>query len=157
MTSGPTKFKVLPADPQAALRPRTAVGPGHYTINDHTSLDVTRRPVGERIVNEAALSFGASDPAIPSRGEPLEIDLPDGYDTWTAAWVRGTNLLWLGQSSGRLLRYDVTDPASVKIDLIKVAGAEEAEPIPPEIRETLQEVLRQVPANSDPPASPSRQ
>ncbi len=98
LTSGPTKFRVLPADPDAAKRPRTRVrrprpssrrdpadpdaakrprtanNPGHYTISEKASLRVSRRGVGERVVNEGHLSL--SEP-----GKRHDITLPDGFDT----------------------------------------------------------------------------
>ena len=74
LTSGPTKFRVLPADPDAAKRPRTANNPGHYTISEKASLRVSRRGVGERVVNEGHLSL--SEP-----GKRHDITLPDGFDT----------------------------------------------------------------------------
>ena len=40
--SGPTKFKVLPADPNAATRPRIVTTPGRYNVGDELRLEVTR-------------------------------------------------------------------------------------------------------------------
>jgi hypothetical protein len=113
LTSGPTKFRVLPADPDAAKKPRTASNPGRYTLGENARLVVSRRPDGERIVNEASIQFFSPDPTKPAPGEPHEIKLPDGYDTWAAAWVRGATVLWVLQK-GNVRSYDFTNPAQVK-------------------------------------------
>ena len=44
LTSGPTKFRVLPADPDAAKKPRTADDPGRYTIGENIRLVVSAAP-----------------------------------------------------------------------------------------------------------------
>lgn len=112
LKSGPTTFRVLPVDPNAAKKPRTASNPGHYTLGATVGLVVTRRPDGERIVNEAKIEF-YSDPGKPLPGKPCELKLPDGYNTWAAAWVRGTTVLWVLQK-GNVRSYDFTNPAQVK-------------------------------------------
>jgi hypothetical protein len=134
LTSGPTKFRVLPADPDAAKRPRNASNPGHYTLAENTVLAVTRRPLGERIVNEATIQFHSPDSGKPLSGGPHEVKLPDGYDTWATAWVRGGKVLWL-QEKGGVRRYDFSDPAKVKEE------AAEANKVPVEIREALRAAL----------------
>lgn len=113
LKSGSTKFKVLPVDPDAAKRPRVANNPGRYTIADTIRLDVQRRPLGDRIVNEAYLQFYAADQNATPPGKPHHLKLPDGYDTWAAAWHRGGTMLWLQQASG-VRTYDFADPANVK-------------------------------------------
>jgi beta-lactamase regulating signal transducer with metallopeptidase domain len=113
LTSGPTKFRVLPADPDAAKKPRVANNPGRYTLGENIRLIVSRRPADDRIVNEARIQFFSVDPAKPAPGEPHEIKLPDGYDTWAAAWVRGTTVLWVLQK-GSVRSYDFTNSAQVK-------------------------------------------
>jgi hypothetical protein len=130
LTSGPTKFRVLPPDPDAAKRPRTASNPGHYTLAENAVLAVTRRPDGERIVNEATIQFFSPDSGKALTGGSHEVKLPDGYDTWAAAWVRGGKELWLQEKSG-LRRYDFSDPAKVKEE------AAEPDKVPAEIREAL--------------------
>jgi len=113
LTSGPTTFRVLPADPDAAKKPRTASNPGRYTLDENATLVVTRRPDGERIVNEARIQFSSPDATKPAPGEPHEIKLPDGYNTWAAAWVRGGTVLWLLQK-GNVRSYDFTNSMQVK-------------------------------------------
>ena len=113
LTSGPTKFRVLPADPDAAKKPRTASNPGRYTLGENIRLVVSRRPDGTRIVNEASIQFFSPDPTRPPPGEPHEIKLPDGYNTWAAAWIRGSTVLWVLQK-GNVRSYDFTNPAEVK-------------------------------------------
>jgi beta-lactamase regulating signal transducer with metallopeptidase domain len=116
--SGSTKFKVLPVDPDAAKKPRMAKNPGRYTLAENVRLVVSRRPDGERIVNEANIQFFSPDPTKEPPGEPHEVKLPDGYDSWAAAWVRGSNVLWVMQAS-ELRSYDFTDPARVVETVIK--------------------------------------
>lgn len=113
LTSGTTTFRVLPADPDAAKKPRTANNPGRYTLGENVRLIVSRRPDGTRIVSEASIQFFSPDPTRPPPGPPHEIKLPDGYNTWAAAWMRGSNVLWVIQK-GSIRSYDFTDPAGVK-------------------------------------------
>lgn len=117
LTSGPTKFKVLPVDPDAAKKPRTAKGPGQYPLGGNTAFVVTRRPIGERIVNEARLDFAPTDATKPAPRESHPVPLPDGYDTWIAAWLRGGTVLWIAQTDTEqktsIRRYDYTNPGSV--------------------------------------------
>jgi beta-lactamase regulating signal transducer with metallopeptidase domain len=145
LTSGPTSFRVLPADPDAAKKPRTASGPGTYTLNAAASLVVTRRPDDERIVNEASLRFSPSDATKPPPAQPYKLNLPDGYNTWAAAWVRGGNVLWV-QQKGRVLSYDFTDPAQVRETTLEEPAT--LEKVPKPILDALRAAL-------DVPAAPS--
>ncbi|MEX2286164.1 MAG: M56 family metallopeptidase [Planctomycetaceae bacterium] len=113
LQSGPTKFRVLPVDPDAAKKPRTANNPGRYTLGENARLVVSRRGVGERIVNEARIQFFTPDPKADAPGKPVALKLPDGYNTWAAAWVRGGTVLWVLQK-GNVRSYDFTNPAQVK-------------------------------------------
>jgi beta-lactamase regulating signal transducer with metallopeptidase domain len=134
LTSGPTTFRVLPADPDAAKAPRTASGPGHYTLGEDARLVVSHRPVGTRIANEARIQFVSPDPTKRAPGKPYEIRLPDGYNTWAAAWVRGSNVLWVLQE-GTVRGYDFTNPAEVKETT--VAQPENREKVPRSILDAL--------------------
>jgi hypothetical protein len=113
LQSGPTIFRVLPADPDATTKPRIASNPGWYTLGENIRLDVSRRPVGERLTNKASILFFSPDPKADAPGKPVVIKLPDGYNTWAAAWVRGGKVLWVKQKSG-IRSYDFTNPAQVK-------------------------------------------
>ena len=64
-------------------------------------------------MNEASIEFFSPDPTRPAPGGPHEVKLPDGYNTWAAAWVRGSTVLWVLQK-GNLRSYDYTNPAQVK-------------------------------------------
>ncbi|MDB5355155.1 MAG: hypothetical protein JWN24_1608 [Phycisphaerales bacterium] len=110
MTSGPTKFRVLAADPDAAKRPPTATDPGHYLLGANAMLVVTRHPVGDRIVNEALIHFNPPEETMPVAHE---IKLPDGYNTWAAAWMRGGTVIWVMQR-GNVRSYDFTNQPQVK-------------------------------------------
>ena len=96
----------------AAKKPRTASNPGRYTLRDGPILPVSRRPDGERIVNEASISFFSPDES-KLRGRQYDVKFPDGYDTWAVGWVRGGTTLWL-QERGGTRSFDITDPAAVK-------------------------------------------
>jgi hypothetical protein len=113
LTSGTTKFRVLPADPDAAKRPRTATNPGRYTLRDGVVLAVSRRGDGERIVNEAKIHFAPVRAGAIVTNEQYELKLPDGYNTWAAAWVRGEKKLWIQDQSG-LRSYDFNDGGNVE-------------------------------------------
>jgi hypothetical protein len=113
LTSGTTIFRVLAADPDAAKKPRIANNPGRYTLGENIRLIVSRRPDGTRIVNESSIQFFSPDPTKPPPGPAHEIKLPDGYNTWAAAWIRGSSVLWVMQK-GSVRNFDFTNPAEVK-------------------------------------------
>ena len=100
---------------------RTANNPGRYTLGENIRLIVSRRPDGTRIVNEASIQFFSPDPTRPPPGKPREIKLPDGYNTWAAAWMAVSNVLWVLQQ-GSVHRYDFTAPADVKETTLEVPG-----------------------------------
>lgn len=130
LKSGTRKFLVLPPDPDAAKKPRSAKGPGQYPLGGAT-LVVTRRPVGERVVNEAHLSFSPTDTTKPPR-KSHPVPLPDDYDSWIAAWMRGGTVLWVAQKGAdkkeSLRRYDFTNPESVTETIITELKPSEALP-----------------------------
>lgn len=142
LASGPTKFKVLPVDPLAAKQPRLANGPGQYALGGNVTLVVTRRPDGERIVNEAHLVFAGADATKPAPRERLPIPLADGYDSWAAAWMRGGTVLWVVQDKS-LRSFDFTDPAAVKETPIesRQAGANVPQAILDALADLLPEAL----------------
>lgn len=150
VASGASKFRVLPVDPEAAKRPRTAHNPGRYTLADLARLVVSRRPDGERIVNEASIQFYAADSKDPPPGKPVELKLPDGYDTWAAAWHRGQTTLWVQQAAG-VRSYDFSNPAEVKQTDIAPADLDK---VPADIRAALQALLRGSPPATQAPAAP---
>ena len=109
LQAGETKFRVLPVDPIAAKKPRTATGPGRYKLGDNARLVIVRK--GR--VNEAHIRFFSPDPKADPPGKPHEIKLPDGYLTWAIAWERGpATMLWVTQK-GLVRRIDFADPAKV--------------------------------------------
>jgi len=144
----------VPADPNAAKKPRVADGPGQYTLGDNALFVVSRRPVGERIANEANIQYSPPDATKPAPGKPQKIALPDGYGTWAAAWVRGSNLLWVMQRWG-IWSYDFSNPAEVKETHIGHAAA--ADKVPKPILDALHGAVdfsgvNGLPAASAPPA-----
>ena len=138
ISAGETKFRVLPPDPDADKKPRVAMNPGRYTLGGSTTLVVTRRPDGRRIVNEAHLSYNSP----PEEGIPAphhKIELPDGYDTWAVGCVRGETVLWLSQK-GRLLKIDFTNFGKIQETLYEGEKTATA-PIPADIHEALRAAL----------------
>jgi hypothetical protein len=131
LQSATTTFRVLPADPNAAKKPRTAYNPGRYTLGENAVLVVVRRPHDERIVNEAHIQFFSDEPAT---SETHKLTLPDGYDTWVAAWPRGGSVLWVREKESAR-RYEFSDPASVKEEVV------ELDQVPAEIRIAMHDVL----------------
>jgi beta-lactamase regulating signal transducer with metallopeptidase domain len=152
LTSGPTKFRVLPADPDAAKKPRVAINPGNYTLGDNANFVVSRRPIGERIASEAGIQFSMSAGATPDNLKRHVVHLPDGYGTWAAAWVRGSNVLWIMQRWG-IWSYDFSNPADVKETHIEHADAPGKVPKP--ILDALHAAVDFSGVNGKPPASAS--
>jgi hypothetical protein len=139
LVSGPTRFRVRPADPDAAKRPRVVSNPGWYTLGEHVRLSVSRRRDGERIVNEATILFFTSDPKAAPPGKPFPLELPDGYNTSAAAWARGATVMWVAQK-GLLRKIDFSKPE--KVDVARYEGDSVASaPIPPDLREALRAAL----------------
>jgi hypothetical protein len=147
LQSGETKFRVLPADPDAAKKPRTATGPGRYTLGDNVRLVIVQKPDGERRVNEANLVFFSPAPqAEPAK--PYAINLPDGHLTWAIAWERGTTVLWLTEKDA-FHRYDFTSPAQVKTATFEKPA--NADKVPPPILDALRAALDVPGAPKQPP------
>lgn len=151
LKSGPTRFRVLPPDPDAAKKPRVATGPGLYTLSDLVRLDVSRRPAGDRVVNDGAIRFYSADPKADAPGPPVLLYLPDGYGTWAAGWVRGGTVLWV-RRKGVVSRYDFGNPAQVKA--ADLATPAELETIPQPVRDALSAALADQ-ARSGAPAAPA--
>jgi hypothetical protein len=151
LTAGTTKFRVLPVDPDAAKKPRTASNPGRYTLGDNVRLVVTRRPDGERIVNEATIQFFSPDPKADAPGKPVALKLPDGYHTWAAAWVRSSTVLWVLQK-GNVRSYDFTNPAQVKETTLEDPA--NLERVPKPILDALRAALDVPGAPKPAPAAP---
>ncbi len=153
LQSGPTKFRVLAVDPDAAKKPRVATGPGRYTLGDHVRLVITRRPDGDRRVNEADIMFFSRDPKVEPPGKPHEIKLPDGYHTWAIAWERRSTVLWVAEK-GILRSYDFATPALVKETRIEPASLTN---VPEPVREGLRPAFEGGSnASAQPAATPAR-
>ena len=134
LRSAPTKFRVLPVDPEAEKRPRVANQPGTYTLPGDALLSVSRRPFDERIVNEASVTFYPKNPPPDITYESFPIDLPDGYGSWAIAWKRDRAFLWLWEGS-RIRGFDLADPKQMK--------EVETDPkeVPSDIAEALQNAI----------------
>jgi beta-lactamase regulating signal transducer with metallopeptidase domain/biopolymer transport protein ExbD len=97
LQTGETTFKVLPADPNAAIAPRTATGPGRYVLGDNVHLQVTQTTEGDKRTNKATILFLSPDPKVASPHKPYEIELPEGVGTFLMAWERGSGVFWVAQ------------------------------------------------------------
>ncbi|HKD35710.1 MAG TPA: hypothetical protein VKB78_02890, partial [Pirellulales bacterium] len=150
LKSGPTKFRILPADPNAAKKPRVANNSGNYTLGDNASFVVSRRPIGERIANEASIQFSPPDATKPPPAKPFKVALPDGYGTWAAAWERGSNVLWVMQRWG-IWSYDFSNPAQIKESSLEHAAA--ADKVPKAILNALHSAVDFSEMNGPPAAS----
>ena len=130
-----TKFKVLPVDPSAATRPRVVSNAGRYNFGKELRLVVTRKRIGDRVVNEADLTW------YPQGKDAVlnPISLPDGYDSWAAGWLPDTAVLWVATRES-LCRYDCADPASIQAMTFE-GEQQRAAPIPNQLRIDLNRVI----------------
>ena len=93
---------------------------------------VARRPVGERIVNEAhnfLFPAGKENVMTP-------VPLADNHGSWAAGFNPGTKVWWVSQKD-RLNSYDFTDNAAIKVGNYEGAQSKSAN-LSPELREALQ-------------------
>lgn len=154
LQTAPTRFKVLPADPDAAKKPRVASNPGNYRLTETAYLYVSRRPVFERMLNEAYIQFYSPDPKKPEPGQIHHVKLPEGYDTWAAVWQRAGTVLWVLDKEG-LRSYDFSNPAEVKEQVA------DPEKVPADVLEVLRALKAAFSANSStnrasPPAASAK-
>ena len=110
---GEIQFRVLAADPNAAKMPRTANSPGRYLLGDRTHLLVSQITESDRRSNNARIAFLSPNPIVASAHEAYEITLPDGLESYTFIWERGTGVLWL-VTKGVVRSYDFTNPSQVQ-------------------------------------------
>jgi beta-lactamase regulating signal transducer with metallopeptidase domain len=113
LPTGETKFRVLPADPNAATAPRSATAPGRYVLGDGVHLQVRQITENGQRRNSAEILFFGPDPTKQAPHKPHEISLPDGLASYAFAWVRGAGKLWL-VTKGVVRSYDFTNPAQVR-------------------------------------------
>ncbi len=111
-------------------------------------LVVTRKAVGERIVNEANIVWYP-----PGKDNVLtQVPLPGDYDTWAAAWSPRTTVLWVSQKD--LLRsYDFTDNAAIKETRYEGQQIATA-PIPADVRDALRVALEKAVPQTKPAQQP---
>src|SRR5262249_36884630 len=74
LTTGETKFRVSPADPDAAKKPKTANTPGRYVLGDNIHLLVSQTTTEARRANKAVIAFPSPDPKVASPHKPYEIE-----------------------------------------------------------------------------------
>lgn len=141
LNSGTTQFQVLPVDPEAALQPRLAVGPGRYQVRDDAQLVVVGR--GETHTVQLVIS--------PPEGASVTfpIDVNEGRDSWSIAWKRDRNEFWVGEP-GRLRHVVFSNPAAITMTEVNGAAINE---IPKRFREALAPIVSQKQVDSPPAAS----
>ncbi len=138
LPTGETKFRVLPAGPNAAKAPRTATGPGRYVLGDGVHLQVRHVTENGNRTNSAKIIFFGPDPKKESPHKPYDIAfyLPDA--AYAFVWQRGANTLWLTEinAGGRIpiwldnggdrpspqkvtvRAFDFSNPADVQLTLV---------------------------------------
>jgi Protein of unknown function (DUF1549) len=131
-------FRTTPADPQAANRPKVAVGPGSYTLDEHTRLIIVGRPVDGRRTSDVEIRFWAPEPNAQPPGKPYKIEVPDGFGTWAIACRPRTGILWV-LSKGAVRRIDYSNPSEVKETTVNPAGGEG---MPEEFRDAVKRILK---------------
>ena len=141
LNSGATRFKVLPVDPEAALQPRLAVGPGRYQLKDHAQLVI----VGRGARHDVKLIVSPSE----GPNTTFPIDVNEGRDTWAIAWKRDRSEFWVGEP-GRLRHVVFSDPTAISMTEVTGAAIDE---IPRRFREALAPIVSRKQADSPPAAS----
>ncbi|HEX3314031.1 MAG TPA: DUF1549 domain-containing protein, partial [Gemmataceae bacterium] len=133
LATGETRFRVMPADPNAAKRPRAANSPGRYVLGDNINLLVSQITTNSQRTNKATIAFLSPDPMVASPHKAQEITLPDGLRTWGAVWERGSGEVWVMQK-GLVRKYDFRDPDHVKEIRIEPGSIAD---VPEPLREVL--------------------
>ncbi len=137
LTTGETIFNVLPVDPDAATKPRRAIGPGRYVLSDSVHLAVQQVTSVERFgspevrTNNAKILFLSPDPKVASPHAPYEIRLPDGLANYAILWARNSGQLFVVEP-GSVRTIDFTNPADVKVTQSKQNLAPEFRTLVPE-------------------------
>ncbi len=128
------------------------MNPGRFNLSEQVRLVVTRKPVGERIVNEANIVWSPSGKDNVQTNVPL----PGDYDTWAAGWSPRTRILWVSEK-GLLRSYDFTDNAAIKETRYEGEQIATA-PIPADVRNALDSALKSaVPQEKPAPRPPPPQ
>ncbi len=138
LPTGPTKFRVTPADPNAAKRPRVATTPGRYVLSDSAHLLVTQVTAGDAPrKNSAEIAFLSGDPSVASPHEPFQIELPDGLNSYAMLWVRNSSQLQIVEPDS-VRTIDFSNPSSVKESRANENLSPEFQALVPEgLRKTL--------------------
>lgn len=113
LPTGEIRFRVIAADPNAAKAPRAATSPDRYVLGDTAHLLVRQVTDADLRSNSARIAFLSPDPKVASPHEPFEISLPDGLESYSFVWERGTGNLWL-VTKGVVRNYDFTNPSQVQ-------------------------------------------
>lgn len=137
LTPGKIVFRTTPADPDAVKRPKVAIGPGSYTLDEHTRLIIVGRPIDGRRTSDVEIRFWAAAPNAEPPGKPYKIEVPGGFGTWAIACRPGTGTLWV-LTKGAARRIDYSNPAQVKETAIKPGNSEN---IPDEFRDAVSRIL----------------
>ena len=82
-------------------------------LGDTTHLLVRQVTDADLRSNSARIAFLSPDPKVASPHEPFEISLPDGLESYSFVWERGTGNLWL-VTKGVVRNYDFRNPSQVQ-------------------------------------------
>ncbi|HEV3025466.1 MAG TPA: hypothetical protein VGX76_23505, partial [Pirellulales bacterium] len=134
---GTISFRTTPADPEAATRPKVAIGPGWYTLDDNVRLIIVGKPVAGRRTSDVEIRFWAADQKSEPPGPPYQIEVPDGFGTWAITCRPGTGILWV-LTAGALRKIDYGDPAQMKETTIARGTGDE---MPDEFREAVKRIM----------------
>jgi hypothetical protein len=134
---GEITFRTTPLDPNAANRPKVAIGPGRYTLDDHVRLIIVGKAVDGRRTSDAELRFWGEKATDDPPGPPYRIAVPDGFGTWAITCRPGTGILWV-LTHGALRKIDYSNPAAVTETSIARGSGDD---MPHEFRETVKRIL----------------
>jgi hypothetical protein len=120
-----------------ANRPKVAIGPGNYTLDENVRLIMAGKPVAGRRTSDVEIRFWAADPKAEPPGPPYKIQVPDGFGTWAITCRPRTGILWV-LTSGALRKIDYRNPAGVKETSITRGSSDD---MPDEFREAVKRIL----------------
>ena len=71
------------------------------------------------MINEAGIQFGPTneDDAGDNQTQKHKLKLPEGEGSWTSAWIRDSNVLWIMQKDVAR-KYDFSSPTDIKETII---------------------------------------
>jgi beta-lactamase regulating signal transducer with metallopeptidase domain/WD40 repeat protein len=134
---GEITFRTRPADPEAANRPKVAIGPGRYSLDKNVRLIIVGKPVDGRRTSDVEIRFWGEKATGEPPGPPHKIEVPDGFGTWAFTCRPGTGVLWL-LTKGAVRKIDYSNPGQVKETSITRGSRDD---MPDEFREAVKRIL----------------